>query len=860
MTSLSMERDIVIPELALVALVGISSSGKSSFAKTHFLDTEIVSSDRCRGIVSNDENSMEATKDAFELVDYIVRKRLQRGLLTVIDATHVQRDSRKSILKAARDYHCMPVAIVVNTPMDVCLERHSKRPDRDFSPQVLKTQQRQLKSTLKQLKREGFRYIYRLDSLEDISNAKIVRQPMWTDKKALNGPFDIIGDIHGCFDELVLLLEKLGYVISKSEDGRFEVVAPESRQAFFVGDLVDRGPKNVEVLRLVMDMVSGGSALCVPGNHDVKLQKHLAGRSVKLTHGLEVTAEEMARESEGFRKEVSEFVDKLVGHLVLDDGKLVVAHAGMKEEYQGRGSGVTRTFALYGETTGETDEYGLPVRYNWAQDYRGKALVVYGHTPVPEAEFYNNTICVDTGCVFGGTLTALKYPEKELVSVDANEVYYEPIKPLVVPDDELGVLSSQQLDDENLYLEDVTGKRFISVQDGGNVKIEADRSASALEVMSRYSVHPKWINYLPPTMSPPSTSKLDDYLEHPNEAFRYFKEQGIEKVVCEEKHMGSRAVIQIAKDIDAARRVYGVMTDEQGIVYTRSGRRFFNDAEMEASFLSALSEAITSANVWDDLNTEWLTLDCEIMPWSMKAIELIKQQYAAVGCAAGHAHTALNDVLEKVADRGHDVQSMLERSEESLQNSISFRKAYKNYCWDVSSLTDIKVAPFHILASEGSSHTDKDHTWHMNTIAKIADANSDLLIKTQYQVVSLSDQEQLANATDWWLSHTESLGEGMVVKPFNFIEKGRKGIVQPALKVRGREYLRIIYGMDYLQAHNLIRLKDRGLGTKRRLAFNEFKLGVESLRRFVKHDPLRHVHECAFAVLALQSEPVDPRL
>lgn len=855
-----MDRDIIIPELALVAMVGISSSGKSTFAKTHFLESEVVSSDACRAMVSNDENSQEATGDAFDLVDFIVRKRLKRGLLTVIDATHVQRDSRKSILKAARDYHCMPVAIIINPPMDVSLERHSKRPDRDFPSGVLKNQQRQLKSTVKQLKREGFRYIYRLETLEQIQNAKVVRQPMWTDKKELTGPFDIIGDIHGCFDELHALLEKLGYKIRTNENGRYAVSPPVGRKAFFVGDIVDRGPKNIESLKLVMDMVKSEAAICVPGNHDVKLEKHLAGRSVKLTHGLEVTAEQISEETEEFRREVVEFVRGLVGHLVLDGGKLVVAHAGMKEEYQGRGSGITRTFALYGETTGEIDEYGLPIRHNWAKDYRGKALVVYGHTPVPEAEFYNNTICVDTGCVFGGSLSALRYPEKELVSVPANEVYYEPIKPLVNDDEDKASLTNQQIDDENLYLEDVTGKRFISIQDGGSVKIEADRSASALEVMSRFSVHPKWINYLPPTMSPPSTSKLEEFLEHPKEAFQYFNELGIESVICEEKHMGSRAVIQIAKNSEAAQRVYGVTTGEQGIVYTRSGRRFFNDLALEKLFLHRLTEHITQAGLWEDLGTDWLTLDCEIMPWSMKAVELIKQQYAAVGCASNVANKALLNTLERVFEQGHDVEALINKTSDSIHNNIKFVEAYRNYCWEVNSLDEIRVAPFHILASEGEVHTNKTHIWHMENIAKMVSDSSPLIIKTKYQVVDLSQSEDIEKATDWWLEHTANLGEGMVVKPVDFIGKGRKGIVQPALKVRGKEYLRIIYGMDYLQAQNLVRLKDRGLGTKRRLAFNEFKLGLESLRRFVKNDPLRHVHECAFGVLALQSEPVDPRL
>ena len=360
----------------------------------------------------------------------------------------MQKDSRKSILKAARDYHCLPVAIVINTPMETCVERHEARPDREFSNQVLKTQHRQLKSTMRFLKREGFRYIYVLNSLDEINNAEIIRQPMWTDKKNEKGPFDIIGDIHGCFDELYDLLLKLGYEISENNDGRFDVKAPEGRKAFFVGDLIDRGPANVKVLRLAMDMVASDTAICVPGNHENKLLRYLNGKNVKLNHGLEETVTEIEKQPEEFKKELSQFIDKLISHFVLDDGKLVVAHAGMKEEFQGRGSGAVRSFALYGETTGETDEYGLPIRYNWAKDYRGKPLVVYGHTPVPEAEFFNNTICIDTGCVFGGKLTALRYPERELISVNAKKEYYEPVKPL---ETEKTNLSNQQIDDEYLY-------------------------------------------------------------------------------------------------------------------------------------------------------------------------------------------------------------------------------------------------------------------------------------------------------------------------------------------------------------------------------------------------------------------------
>ena len=201
------------------------------------------------------------------------------------------------------------------------------------------------------------------------------------------------------------------------------------RRAIFVGNLVDRGPDTPGVLRLVMGMVTAGTAFCVAGNHEVKLLKALRGKNVKRSHGLDASMEQLEGESEEFRAEAARFIDGLIGHYVLDGGRLVVAHAGLIERYHGRASGRVREFCLYGQTTGETDEYGLPVRYPWAQEYRGQAVVLYGHTPVPAAEWLNNTLCLDTGCVFGGRLTALNYPERTTVSVPAARVYHSPARP-----------------------------------------------------------------------------------------------------------------------------------------------------------------------------------------------------------------------------------------------------------------------------------------------------------------------------------------------------------------------------------------------------------------------------------------------
>ena len=279
---------------------------------------------------------------------------------------------------------------------------------------------------------------------------------------------------------------------------------------------------------------------------------------------------------------------------MLDDGKLVVAHAGMKQEMQGRGSERVRDFALYGETTGETDEFGLPVRFNWASEYRGQAMVVYGHTPVPEPEWLNRTVNIDTGCVFGGKLTALRYPEHEFVSVPAARTYCEPARPFLPAESPTQKLSAQQAHDEVLDAEDVLGKRIIPTRLRGNVTIREENAAAALEVMSRFAVDPRWLIYLPPTMSPCETSREAGLLEHPAEGFAHYRAEGVPRVVCEEKHMGSRAVVVVCRDEQAARDRFGVATGETGSVYTRTGRRFFNDLELEAQFLDRVRQALTS--------------------------------------------------------------------------------------------------------------------------------------------------------------------------------------------------------------------------------------------------------------------------
>ena len=850
---------IRIPELSLVVLAGTSGSGKSTFAAKHFKPTEVISSDFCRGLVGDDQNAQDVTKQAFEVLHFIASKRLQLGRLTVVDATNTQPDARKPLVQLARDQHVLPVAIVLDVPEKVAVERNRSRPDRTFGAQVVKRQAAQLRRSIGRLEREGFRRVFVLRGVEAIEAAEIVRERGWSDRSDEHGPFDIVGDVHGCAEELAELLTTLGY----ARDGAGVFAHADGRKAVFLGDLVDRGPATPEVLRTVMAMVAAGNAMCVPGNHEVKLVRALRGRDVQIAHGLGASLEQLSSEPETFRDEVVEFLDKLISHLVLDDGKLVVAHAGMLEQMQGRASSAVRAFALYGETTGEIDEFGLPVRYPWAEDYRGSAMVVYGHTPVPEPQWVNNTIDVDTGCVYGGRLTALRYPEKELVSVPAKRVYYEVAAPrtLVRGDADGGPADSEPADGELLDISDVLEKRGVETRLRGRLSVPEENAAAALEVMSRFAVDPRWLVYLPPTMSPTGTSARPDLLEHPVEAFAAYRRDGVSNVICEEKHMGSRAVAVVCRDAEVAARWFHV-PEAGGIVYTRTGRRFF-DTELETAVLERLRDAIATSGLWEELDTDWLVLDAEVMPWSLKAEELVRDRFAAVGAAGTAALGAVVAVLDRAVARlpsAAELPPVLERTRDRLGAARAFVEAYRPYVWPVTSVADVRVAPFQLLAGEGGTFLGRSHAWHMQVGERLAAACPEILVPTRNVAVDLGDEASERTATAWWEELTADGGEGIVVKPAEPISRGRKGVLQPGVKVRGREYLRIVYGPEYTLPSNMERLRERNLGRKRSLAIREFALGVEALERFARGEPLYRVHECVFAVLALESEPVDPRL
>jgi protein phosphatase len=914
-------------------LIGPSASGKSTFARKWFKPTEILSSDAFRGMISDDENDQTATKDAFELLHATAAKRLRRGKLVVFDATNVQPFAIENIMRMARDHFVRVVVFAFGLSLQECLSNNTMR-ERRVDEAVIRRHTSQYRHVMRDLRRrhKGVRNLWVFDSNATAAAATVVRNQSRHYKHFEDsGPFDIVGDVHGCSDELQDLLEKLGYEVTPEG-----YIHPHGRKVVFVGDYVDRGPSALAVLRMVQVMAERGHALCLPGNHDVrlvrKLQKsapeELLKNPSKLTHGLQTTLEDLRHATPEELTRIKDWIGNLPSHLILDHGKLVVSHAGLCEEMIGRSHGVVREFCLYGSRIGEGEnEDGFPIREDWAKDYRGKATIAYGHIHAGTAEFRNNTICLDTNVYMGGTLTALRYPEREIVTVPARKIYcaaaprIEPPPPTSMPPapgklDGLPTTPAPLVsspskpgaggrDLEGLVdIADLVEKRRVDTRLVGPVSFNRDMAAAALEQISRFAVDPRWLIYLPPTMSPCESAPEGDFLERPEEAFAYYCERQVPWVICEEKHMGSRLIAVVCRDVQTAFERFGVRSGI-GACYTRLGRSFFPNADLEQGVLDSIRTAMDRAGLWEKLKTNWICLDCELMPWSAKAAGLLRRLYAGAGCAGRLALRAEASELAVAGNRRNPLQpedqaklvTMAGRWLDRERAMLQYVEAYRRYCWTTDGMKGLKLAPFHVMATEGRVHSDKSHLWHLRVGTVLAHGSNGLIVPTTFRPVQLAgervfdmsvseedwpvewkSQEDVGvrmtistpeEAAAWWHKMTvrsDGAGaetadiEGMVVKPLDFMPPidERFGRVQPALKCRGREYLRIIYGPEYTT--QLEKLRKRGLGTKRRLAVQEFALGIEGLERFVKQQPLGRVHECIFAVLALECEPLDPRL
>lgn len=863
---------IVLPYAGIVLLVGTSNSGKSTFLKKlienkQILPSEVVSSDDFRILVSDsdfidwtqkprDESDslynqyQKISEEAFSLMDLTIEKRCKLNKLTFVDATNLFSEDRKKYITIARKHHVPIVAIVMDVEQDVLLERDKIR-DTPRGKQKINQQYQTFKRERRFIKKEGYLATYFI--LNNTDYIEIIRKSNNPIEIEVKNGIDIIGDIHGCYQEFLKLLVKLGYEIN--EKGYY--VHPAGRKFLSLGDIMSRGPKSLETMQFFLRHVKKGLAYMIDSNHGWKIARWLEGKKVTLNHGDELVEEEFKHFKEQYGEEhtlelkqsLKELLLNAPSHYILTKNHvptLVCTHAGIKDEFIGKQSIDISDFCRYGDVDG-FDEEGKPIRRDWSIHHKSNILIVWGHDPKPKPLIINNTINIDQGVVFGGELTAIRYPEKEYVSVQALENYSDG------KSNPLKELDRNRLNTPNIA-KFLNGYSVLT-DELGEIHIPKEYVIPSIDTVSHFTVPIEELIYIPPTMSPtPSPSTLVDYLEHPKEVIDYYRGMGIDKMIAEKKHMGSRGILLVFKNEAVALKYIGRET--LGVINTRNGRTFFQK-EIEHEILQRINKGLTDNDYYQTYNTDFVLLDAEIMPWNLKAKELINSQYAHVAESAILDRSLLRAKLEKVEKINKELENWLAEYVTLLDNAHVFKEVFQKYCWDIEDINQIQIAPFHVLAHSKETFFHKPHTWHMEMNRQFAKMIK-LFVETEFMLIEDTSSE--VEVIKWWETITRDGHEGIVIKPETFISKSKGKLVQPAIKVRGRKYLNIIYGMDYLLPENLVRLKKRNVAKKQKLALKEFALGVEGIKRFVNGESIERVHECVLGTLAMESDSVDPRL
>lgn len=865
------QREIQLPHAGIIVLVGPSNSGKSTLLaglveEGVIRSTEVVSSDQFRMLIGDVEyvewkhrNRSEAdvlyaeyqqvSVKAFEALEAVLAARCRLNKLTWVDATHLYPEDRERLIHLGRQAHVPVIAVVLDVPEHVLLERDDKR-RHPRGRQRVKQQAQQFKRTLRSIRDEAFDASYVLKHPYPVTFLHTTN-PLMVD---MGAGVDIIGDIHGCYDEMMEVIHRLGYV---DEQGDGIMRHPLGRKLVSVGDVSSRGPESLQCLLFWERHCAAGLAYMVDSNHGWKIARYLDGRDVTLSHGDERVEAELRQleqeqgsdEAQKIREALRCFLLHAPSHLVFTRNgvrQVVVAHAGIRDHFIGKQSKRIQDYCRYGDVEG-MDEKGRPVRRDWYVDHTSGECIVWGHDPRPYPTIVNDTVNIDQGVVFGGMLTAWRMPERESVSVPAKQDYAQD------SDSPLKRWEQRRFAPPNIR----KFKDGFTVQTGSrlDVTVQGELAQTAVDTFSHFTVPLEELVYIPPTMSPPpGQCSVDGFMEHPRDAFRYYRSQGVTRMVAEKKHMGSRAVLLLFRDEQAA--VQRVGRPMLGSIVTRTGRSFF-DQMTEKQVLNRLHADLTADGYFERYQTEFVLLDAEIVPWNLKARELIASQYAHVAEAALLDRSAVADKIREAVTAGRDTADWLQETEVKLENARTFRDVFQYYCWDVNDIDDIRIAPFHTLAHSTGTFWEQTHEWHMKQNRELAQI-SELMMETEYRVITDEADEQ--EIIRWWEEITAEGHEGIVIKPETFRSWNGNKMIQPALKVRGRAYLHIIYGMDYLAPEHISRLRKRKTSKKERHALLESALGMEGIERFVRREPVERIHECVLAALSLGSERVDPRL
>jgi len=839
--------EIILPEIALVVVLGPSKSGKTTFTRKHFAPSEVFHLDEIHEHYAPERKGSDTEADDLDTFHFLLEKRLKQGLLTVIDGSFITQSSRKKMREIARRYSTQLIGIWMDLPESELVSRHTQ----GDSMAKARLEMARLQAHADKFQLEGFKQVYRLDTQADIDAVDFVRTQFSCNQRALSGPFDVIGDVHGCLVELESMLAQLGYV---QAEGAPTYRHPDGRTAIFVGDLISRGPSSLATLAIVRAMVAHGSALSVKGNHETDLLSAMQGQEINLHNGLQPTLDQVAQLPAEEQEQILAFIDQLPFHLLLDEGKLAVAHGGIKANMQGRESADIESFNLYAESGGPSNHWGMEIKPTWALEYEGNATVVHGHLPVKTATWTKQVLNLDTGCVYGGHLSAFRYPEREIVTVKADQEYatFVDTSP---PED--GLANPEIRPHQSVDFARITGRNLVSTSAQYYISIKDDIAPTVLDHLVQNGTHPGQLVYLPPLLSPTKSSSIPGYLEHPREAFNYYAKKGLSEVIVEEMQGGAKTTILLAKDQQTAYKKLCISDKSLGIAINSLGSYSFQNEAIGNTFIERFHSLVTELGIWETLSTDWICVEGELLPSSnhWQGMEDHFQRMQAGGSAVFPAGIA---ALEEAQTQGVDVSDLLNRTLKRQEKNKQFNRQLETEGKAPERLEDYRFVPSFLLASEGDLHFEKQLSWHFEWWKNCQERDA-LFQPSVWQLVSLNAEVEKQAIVSRFETLSDEGKPGMLMRPPQLIIDAGSDLIQPGLKIRGKEYLRLVYGPDYdlpelLEVHRKRRLKEI-----RQLTVRQLALGYEGLKSFVNHKDVNASYECIFALLCLQCTDVDPR-
>ena len=843
-------------EFSLVMLLGPAGVGQTDFTQAHFSNYECLSPAAFQKMITAIDAD-GVSEEAYELLLKVLELRLKHRQLTCLNAPFLSSSEFGAIKKLAKKYHCRLVAVTFEKPLEDCLTANASNEKNPLPEHVIRIQHQKLSERVSYLGQEGFRQILRLKNDADIAEAQIIRKKLRCDLQEENGPFDIIGDVHGCLEELLQLLAKLDYQIEKVADPQdpwrpYKGSHPQGRRLLFVGDFCDRGPDSPGVFQLVMSLHQLGLALCVPGNHDDKLARKSSGRSVSMKHGIVETLEQLESYPKDFQDAIAKFVKSLPSHLMLQNGELIVSHAGLKSSMHNRSSAEIHAFCIYGDTTGKKDEFGLPIRLNWAKNYNGTATIVYGHTPVPNAEWLNNTIDIDTGCVFGGKLTALRFPEKQLVEVPAIKEWVAPSRPLNwKPEAEVVVESDPAMD-----MIMVGQQAGFSTRSGYVIRLEETAVQASLIHFTKYAVNPRWLLTLPTPYAPVSQAQTSGFLEHPAQVFEHYETNGVESLSVQFFESPIRVIMVVCKDEAAAFHRFGVGSEGVGRIYTAIGTPFFPSKRDEQDILRKMGFKFGEAGIWEKYDTKWMCLECEVRPFSKHAQTLVSSHFEEIQ----HAQKVQSDFMQRQLEEATESENLLNLKSHLAKEKTainSFRKAIESISGDED---QVQFVPLQLLATEGKANAKKDQNWHRAQCEGLANLLPNLLQMPKFIEIDLASESDRRTAIETWLAECEGKSMGAIIRPIASYVEGTTELLQAGMIVRSQQYLRMLYGPFFDTTENLQVLENIDLAPVRGTRLRQFAFAVEALDNFVEQKDWSITFQAIFAVIGLASGIADSRL